>query len=187
MLEVSFNPFPVLETERLYLREITALDVNEVFALRSNPVTMQYIPRPLAKTQQDALDHINMISKGVADNDLITWAIALKEDNRLIGMICLLRMQLKNFRTEIGYILHPSFHGQRLIDESIKRVISYAFDTLKFHSIEAIIDPANSASEKVLLRNHFIKEGHLEQNEFYNGRFLNTVIYSLINKNSPWV
>ncbi|NEU09984.1 GNAT family N-acetyltransferase [Flavihumibacter sp. R14] len=186
MLQVSFTPFPVLESERLYLREITDQDVNEVFALRSDPATMRYIPRPLAKTQQDARDHISMISKGVSDNEFINWAIALKEDNKLIGMICLLRMQLKNFRTEIGYILHPDFHGKGIMDAAIKEVINYAFNTLKFHSIEAVIDPANSASEKVLLRNNFIKEGHLKENEFYDGRFLDTVIYSLINKNSSW-
>ena len=186
MLALSFDPFPLLESERLYLRDVTPEDVNEVFAMRSDPVTMKYIPRPLAQTKQDALDHITLIEKGRLANESINWGITLKGDGKLIGMICLLRMQLKNFRTEIGYILHPDFHGKGIMDESIKIVIQYAFDTLKFHSIEAVIDPQNAASEKVLLKNNFVKEAHLKEYEYYDGKFLDSVIYSLINKDSPW-
>jgi ribosomal-protein-alanine N-acetyltransferase len=183
MLQVNFSPFPTLNSERLILREVTPADVEEVFAIRSNPTTMQYIPRPVAKIKQDALDHIEMISKGVADNEFINWGITFKEEDKLIGMICLLRMQLSNYRTEIGYILHPNFHGRGIMNEAIDVVINYAFNTLKFHSLEAIIDPRNCASEKVLLKNHFIKEAHLKENEFYNGGFLDTVIYSRLNPN----
>ena len=185
MLHISFNPFPLLESERLYLREITPDDVKEVFAIRSDADTMKYIPRPLAKTQQDALDHIDVIAKGIADDQFIHWAITLKHETKLIGMICLLRMQPENYRTEIGYILNSDFRGLGIMDEAVKTVIRYAFGTLMFHSMEAVIDPLNGASEKVLLRNNFVKEGHFKQNQYYDGRFLDTVIYSLINKDSP--
>ena len=186
MLEISFNPFPRLESDRLILREITPGDVSEVFAMRSDPATMKYIPRPLAKTEQDALDHIAIIAKGLQDNESINWAITLRGDDRLVGMICLLRMQLSDFRTEIGYILHPDLHGKGIMDEAIKTVIAYAFGTLKFHSLEAVIDPENSASEKVLLKNNFVKEAHFKENGYYNGQFLDSVVYSLINPDSPW-
>ncbi|WP_201771370.1 GNAT family N-acetyltransferase [Pedobacter antarcticus] len=49
MMEINFSPFPVLKSGRLTLREITSADVDAVFALRSDPDTMRYIPRPLAK------------------------------------------------------------------------------------------------------------------------------------------
>ena len=52
---------------------------------------------------------------------------------------------------------------------------------MKLHSIEAIIDPENKASAVVLEKNSFVKEAHLKENEFYEGRFLDTVIYSLLN------
>ena len=53
---------------------------------------------------------------------------------------------------------------------------------MQLHSIEAIIDPENFASEKVLQKNGFVKEAHLKENEFYDGRFLDTVIYSILNQ-----
>ena len=56
------------------------------------------------------------------------------------------------------------------------------FEKMKLHSIKAIIDPENYASEKVLQKNGFVKEAHLIENECYEGRFLDTVIYSKLNK-----
>jgi ribosomal-protein-alanine N-acetyltransferase len=52
---------------------------------------------------------------------------------------------------------------------------------MNLHSIEGIIDPDNLASAQVLLKNGFVKEAHIKENEFYQGRFLDTVIYSKVN------
>jgi ribosomal-protein-alanine N-acetyltransferase len=182
MLEININPFPVLETPRLKLRKVVEADVKEVFALRSDAEVMKFIPRPLAINLQDALDHIALIDKEQEANQLINWGITLQGSNKMIGMICLVRMQPENYRTEVGYILHPDYHGKGVMDEALKVVIAYAFDTMKFHSLEAVIDPANIASEKLLLRNLFVKEGYFKERTFYNGVFLDDMVYSRINR-----
>jgi ribosomal-protein-alanine N-acetyltransferase len=63
MLNINFEPFPNLETKRLLLRRPENSDVKEVFALRSNPSTMKFIPRPLVKNDEEALEHISMINE----------------------------------------------------------------------------------------------------------------------------
>jgi [ribosomal protein S5]-alanine N-acetyltransferase len=181
MLTINFNPFPNLETQRLLLRRIDANDVNEIFALRSNPETMKYIPRPLAKTTEDALEHIAIIDAKIETNEGINWAITLKGDPKLIGLIGHYRIKPENFRAEIGYMLLPEFNGKGIITEAIKEVVNYGFKVMQLHSIEAIIAPENFGSEKVLQKNGFVKEAHLKENEFYEGRFLDTVIYSILN------
>jgi ribosomal-protein-alanine N-acetyltransferase len=79
-------------------------------------------------------------------------------------------------------MLLPTFQGKGIISEAIKEVVKYGFEEMKLHSIEAIIDPANISSEKVLQKNGFVKEAHLRENDFFNGRFLDTVIYSSLNE-----
>ena len=182
MLEFNFSPFPTIETERLILRRITNEDVNEIFELRSNPETMKYIPRPLVKTTEDALEHIAMIEDKIITNIGINWGITLKGNSKLLGIIGYYRMQPENYRAEIGYILLPEFHGKGIIPEAVNNLIRYGFDDLKLHSIEAVIDPENLASEKVLQKCGFVKEAHFKESEFYNGRFLDKVIYSLLDK-----
>lgn len=182
MLDFNFTPFPVIETERLLLRRITNDDANEVFELRSNPETMKYIPRPLVKNNEDALEHIAMIEEKIATNVGINWGISLKDNSKLLGIIGFYRIQPENYRAEIGYMLSPDFHGKGIIPEAVNKLIRYGFDDLKLHSIEAVIDPENFASEKVLEKCGFVKEAHLKEAEFWEGKFLDKVIYSLLDK-----
>lgn len=182
MLDINFTPFPNLETERLYLRRVVNEDVNEIFSLRSDKETMKYIPRPLVKTTEDALAHIAMIDEKIENNEGINWAITLKNDPKLIGLIGHYRIKPEHFRAEIGYMLLPEYHGKGIITEAIQETVKYGFEIMKLHSIEAIIDPENLASESVLQKSGFVKEAHLKENEYYEGRFLDTVIYSILNK-----
>lgn len=182
MLTINFTPFPNLETERLLLRRVNENDANEIFALRSNPETMKYIPRPLVKSIDDALEHIAMIDAKIESNEGINWAITYKDNPKLIGIIGHYRIKPEHFRAEVGYMLLPEYNGKGIISEAIKEVVNYGFNAMKLHSLEAIIDPENFGSERVLQKCGFVKEAHLKENEFYEGRFLDTVIYSILNK-----
>lgn len=182
MLSINFSPFPNLETERLFLRRVDVKDVNEIIALRSNPETMKYIPRPLVKTTEDALEHIAMMDAKIENNEGINWAITQKGNPKLIGVIGHYRIKPEHYRAEIGYMLLPEFSGKGIISEAVKEVVKYGFKGMQLHSIEAVIDPENNASAKVLEKNGFVKEAHLKENEFFEGRFLDSVIYSLLNK-----
>ena len=182
MLTINFTPFPNLETERLLLRRVNESDVNEVFALRSNPETMKYIPRPLVKTIDDALEHIAMINAKIENNEGINWAITYKGSPKLIGILGHYRIKPEHHRAEIGYMLHKEHNGKGIITEAVQEVVKYGFNEMKLHSIEAIIDPENFGSEKVLQKCGFIKEAHFKENEFFEGRFLDSVIYSILKK-----
>ena len=183
MLTINFHPFQNLETERLLLRRIDENDIEEVFALRSNPEIMKYIPRSLAKTKEDALEHIAMIEDKIINNVGINWGITIKGNDKIIGIIGHYRIQPENHRAEIGYMSLPEYNGKGYITEAIKAVVAYGFEHMNLHSIEAVIDPGNIASEKVLLKNGFVKEAHILENELWEGKFWDTVIYSLLRRN----
>lgn len=180
MLQINFTPFPTMETERLLLRRITNEDVPDIFAFRSDPEVMKYIPRPVAKTQEDVLPVLEMINNGIEKNESINWAMADKETNRLIGMIGYPRMDLAHHRAEVGYVLHPGYHGKGLMQEALKSVIGYGFEGMNLHSISAIIDAENAASEKVLERFGFRKEAHFREDFLHNGKFRDSIYYGLL-------
>lgn len=182
MSEFSFLPFPILESNNLILRQITNDDVAEVFALRSNPETMKYIPRPLLQNHEEALAHIKMIQSKIENNEGIDWVITQKGNPKLLGIIGHYRIKWEHFRSEIGYMLLPEHHGKGIISDAIQLIIDYGFNQMKLHSIEALIDPDNQASARVLEKNGFVKEAHFKENEFYNGQFIDTIIYSLLQK-----
>lgn len=183
MLEINFHPFKNLESKRLLLRRIIETDVDEIFELRSNPETMKFIPRPLAKTKEDALVHFKTIDENIENNKGINWAITLKGNPKLIGIIGHYRIQPENHRCEIGYMILPQYNGQGIVSEAIKMILEYGFNDLQMHSIEAVIDPENKASERVLQKNGFVKEAHILENELWEGKFWDSVIYSILKRN----
>ncbi|CAM3689536.1 N-acetyltransferase GCN5 [Flavobacterium saliperosum S13] len=182
MLIFDFTDFPILQTERLLLRQINKDDADEMFALRSNPEIMKYIPREMPKTIDDAIKHIEFMQGLLESSECINWAICLKEDNKLIGNIGYFRMQPENHRAEIGYMLDTGFHGKGIMQEALTEIIKYGFETMKLHSIEAVTDPENYASWKLLEKNGFIREGHFKEDCFWQGKYLDSFVYSLLNK-----
>ena len=180
MLTPNFDPFPVLFTERLMLRQINTEDANEIFLLRSDEKVMQYLDRPRARSTEDALELIQKIVDGIINNDGITWGMVLKDDTKLIGTIGYWRIMKEDYRAEIGYMIDSSFHGKGLMQEAISAVINYGFSIMKLHSVEANVNPDNLPSIKLLERNRFIREAYFKENYYFEGRFLDSAIYSFL-------
>ncbi len=179
MLAPNFTPFPTLTTNRLVLRKITLEDAPELFFLRTDGRVMKYIERPRPKNLEETIIFINMISDLRDKNEIITWGIALKEDPKLIGTVVYLNIKKEHYRAEFGYALHPDHWRKGIMDEVAKAVLNYGFNVLKFHSIEANINPENIASQKLLEKNGFVREAYFKENFYWEGKFLDTVIYSL--------
>ena len=178
MLDFTFSPFPVLTTPRLTLREPRPNDVDALFIIRSNPVLMDFIPRPLARTPADAAAVLTLMRDRQTRNEAINWAITRPEDDELIGMIGYVNIYRDAHRAEIGYILRADAHGQGLMDEALQASVAYGFEQLRLHSIEAIIRPENAASRKLVERNGFVLEALFKENCFFEGRYLDSVVYS---------
>ena len=184
MLELNFQPFPELKTERLLLRRITAADAEELFILRSDPRVMEFVGREPAKTVQEVLDLIELINKNIDANETVMWAIALKEEpSRLIGNITLWQIEKDHYRADIGYMLHPDHWRKGIMKEAISHVVNYGFNTMKLHSIGAKVASGNKPSEWVLESAGFEKEAHFKEDYYFRGKFYDTLVYSLINKN----
>jgi len=180
MLELNFTPFPTLTTERLILREITLEDAPELFFQRTDDRVMKYIERPRPKSIDDTITFINMITELRNKNEIITWGIALKGEPKLIGTVVFLNFKKEHYRAEFGYALHPDHWRKGVMNEVAEAVINYGFTELKLHSIEANINPENIASQKLLEKKGFVKEAYFKENFYWEGKFQDSVIYSLL-------
>lgn len=180
MLEINFNPFPIITTPRLILRAIVAEDAEEIFALRSDAEVMKYIDRPLAKIAEEAIEFIKKNIDQIAANEGISWAISLKPGNALIGNIAFWKVDKENHRAEIGYMLHKAFHQKGIMQEALTAVLQFGFNAMHLHSVEANINPDNEASKRILLKNNFKQEAYFKENFYFDGKFLDSEIYSLL-------
>jgi len=183
MLELNFNPFPELRSERLLLRRLLHSDAPAIFNLRSDLKVLHYIHREPAQTIAEAEEFIQNINKNIDQNDSILWGITLKEDpSSVIGTICFWNIRKENYRAEIGYALIPSFWNKGIIKEAIQSIMEYGFGAMNLHSVDANINPENIASGAVLEANGFIKEAHFKEDLYHDGKFYDTIVYSKLNK-----
>ena len=179
MLAINFSPFPELSTKRLLLRRITKYDAPGILKLRSDETVMRFIDRERAKTLADAESFVRRIDDSLQANEGITWGIAFKEEpDLLIGTIGYWRIMKEHCRAEIGYMLRPDLWGKGIMKEALLEVIDTGFNSLKLHSIEAHINPENTASGNILQATGFVKEAHFKEDFYYEGTFRDTIIYS---------
>lgn len=183
MLSLNFQPFPILETERLSLRNLSREDGEDMFRLRTNIDAMRYIDRPRPSSLSEAQALIERIHKGMDNKTDLGWGIAFKDKSHLIGSIGLHHIDQENCRAEIGYMLLPEYWNKGLMTEALTVVLDYGFSRMNLHSIEAQINPDNVQSAALLKKAGFQKEAYFKENYFYDGRFLDTEVYSLINPN----
>ena len=178
MLTIHLPTFPVLATERLVLRELRPSDVEQVFAMRSDPLVMQHVNRPLASTREEASALIDLISANFAVNEAVQWAITAKGNDTFIGLIGFWRIVKEHHYGELGYMLARDQWGKGYSSEAVGAVVCFGFNTLGFHRVEAITRPANLASIGALEKNDFVQEGHFKDNIFWNGAFHDSVHFA---------
>jgi len=183
MLDFNLYPFPELKTERLILRKISESDAKDFFAIRSNAQIMEKLDKELASSIEEVILLIKKIENAIEGNLGINWALCLKENNKLIGVVGFHNIYKDHHRAEIGYALLPEFQRQGIMKEAIQAMINFAFSELKLHSIEAKVNPNNEASISLLTGFGFVKEAFFKESYYFKEQFLDTAIYSLITTN----
>lgn len=157
MIARNFTTFPILATERLTLRQLSMEDRQNIFDLRSNPEINKYLGRRPSKTIEDAIDFIKQVTDNIQKNNSLYWVITLTDTKVFVGTICLFDFLNETNSCEIGYELMTSFQGKGIMKEATKKVIDYAFDTMKFQKIIAHTHHENQQSTKLLQRLKFIQ------------------------------
>jgi [ribosomal protein S5]-alanine N-acetyltransferase len=176
----TFEEFPLLESKRLIFRNFLWTDVQKLYEIRSNEKVMNYMDTVKHQTIQDAISLINHINKSFAEKNGVNWAIVEKSSNLFIGYFGFWRMMKDHCRAEVGYALSPEFWGQGYMLETMNTLIDFGFNQLKLHSIEANVNPNNVNSIKLLEKSGFKKEAHFRENYFFEGRFIDSAIYCLL-------
>jgi len=180
MIDPILNPFPIIETDRLILREVKLSDAPAMHFMRSDPAILDFMDRDPDANLEVTEKFIEKSTEDRLANNGINWGISLKTDATLIGDVGIWRLDKAHHRGEIGYRLHTAHQGKGIMTEALSAVLDFGFQQIGLHSIEANVNPKNEKSSKLLKRLGFRKEALFTENYFYNGQFLDSEIYSLL-------
>jgi len=180
--EKVFESFPEFETERLLIRQFKEEDAERLFEIRSNDEVMRYMDTFPENNVNEIKHKIQEMNLGFDMKLGLNWAIVEKSSGTMIGYFGIWRIERDNCRGEIGYSLDPKYWGKGYMAEAFRTIIPFGFQQLHLHSMEGNINPHNESSRRILLKHGFVKEGYFRENFYFDEKFLDSEIYSLLEK-----
>lgn len=175
---------PTLQAGRVRLRWIDERDAEALFEVFSDPRVTRYWSSPAWRDPVQAMELIREVRDCFARGDLLQWGIATLEDDRLIGTCTLAHLDHTHRRGELGFALGSAYWGRGHASEAIARLLTFGFQELNLHRVEADVDPRNEKSIAVIERMGFRYEGHLRERWQVNGEACDSLLYGLLR--SEW-
>ncbi|HTH96650.1 MAG TPA: GNAT family protein [Stellaceae bacterium] len=102
-------------------------------------------------------------------------------DNALLGGLTFSNIRRGVAETgSIGYWIGQPHARQGYMTEALELALSFGFEHLRLHRIEAACLPANQASRGLLTKAGFTQEGYARQYLFINGSWADHVLYAML-------
>src|SRR5690349_15816006 len=151
----------MIETHRLRLRRLLPSDEADLIALDSDPDVMRYVGSPAGvrsarETRERVRERID------ADHGRIGfWRVESRADAAFYGLGVLIAMPTGG-DIELAYRLVPAVWGRGIATEVGAALVRYAFDTLGLPRLVAVAYPDNLASQRVLDKLGFSRQGDID-------------------------
>jgi [ribosomal protein S5]-alanine N-acetyltransferase len=178
----NFEAFPILETERLRLREITPDDVEGIFQIRGDYEVTRYNTGAAYSHIEQAGALIANLRSAFEDKRTIRWGITLKGDDTVIGMCGYNYWVRIDYRGSIGYDLARAYWGRGIMPEAIHAIVDFGFTRMGLNRIEADATVDNQSSIRVLEKVGFGREGIQREQYFEEGTFYDLMLFSLLRR-----
>lgn len=187
---IEGETLPTLTTQRLRLRWVEPADAPALFEIFSDPTAMRYWSSPPWIDPSEALEFVESVHRCFAQQTLFEWAVVRALDEALIGTCTLANIDSDHHRAEIGFMLRPDCWGQGYMAEAVETLLTFAFQSMNLHRIEADVDPRNAPSLRLLNRFGFKREGYLRErwhvgNEINDGILLGLLRREFFRTSSP--
>mgnify|MGYP001781740381 CR=1 FL=1 len=142
----------IIETERLYMRELTWDDFEALCDIIQDEETMYAYEGALS--DEEAKEWLERQIARYGKWCFGAWAVILKESGELIGQCGLTMHEWKDEEVlEIGYLFNKRYWHKGYATEAAKACKRYAFEKLDADEVCSIIRDTNIPSQRVALRN----------------------------------
>ena len=167
---------------RVYLKTLGIDDADDFAALVNDPDILMRLSndKPIPYQRENALGSIERATMHLMDGTGYAFTIRLEENGKMIGRIDYRELSKIDRHANIGYWLGKEYWGRGYAKEAIRLMLWFGFKKVKLHRVHAYVYDTNEPSLKVLGSLGFVKEGTLRDNSFNNRRFLNDVLFGIL-------
>jgi RimJ/RimL family protein N-acetyltransferase len=166
----------IIETERLFLRELIKSDEFELSKILSDPESMKYYPAPFSERKVNDWIEWNIENYNKYKHGL--WAVILKKGNIFLGDCGITFQEVEGKKVpELGYHINKEYCGNGYATEAAKVCIDYAFTKLDYDRLYTYTKHDNLPSIKVAEKNGMKFVKHFEKEII--GITVNEVLYCI--------
>lgn len=134
-------------------------DAKRLYEILSNPNFTYF-----SSTPQSVKDEIKWLKNSFKELQKgISYNYAITLDGELVGGIGVKIFHHRKYIGEIGYFLEEKHWGKGIMVQAVKLLEEKCFNELGLTRLEAIMQPKNKASESVVIKSGFKKEGLLSK------------------------
>ena len=183
MIELfNFQEFPIIETERLRLREIVPADAEAIFAIRGDYEVTKYNIGQAYTSVERARKLIASMAKAYKNQNELRWGITLKADDVVIGMCGYNYWDCVDNRGSIGFDLARAHWRKGIMREALTGIINFGFRNMALNRIEADASIYNDASVMLLRKLGFQQEGHQREQYCEDGNYHDLLLFALLSR-----
>lgn len=174
--------FPVYTTTKLSLRAPKDDDIDTQFTVGSDEDVMRYYGIVPYATREQSASEIEWFRTIDREKQGIRWVITMRDSDTYIGDIGYLKWEAKHRRAEIGYKLDRKHWNKGFMSEALVAVLRHGFTLMDLNRVEALVDPRNPSSIRVLEKRGFRYEGLLRDYEIEYGKPVDVIMLSLLRR-----
>ncbi len=181
-----FAQFPLISSGAVLLRRIAENDLDALYELYKNPNVFTFIPGSAKKSKETVLHMIGHFERDFHKKKMIFLGVCRAEQpDELVGTAEIFQYDPKVNKVVIGYRFCEPCWGQGLATETVRALTGYIFETVGLNRIEAYVMPQNAASQRVLEKNGFVREGLLRQANIWTDKgVVDLIVFSLLRSDA---
>lgn len=178
---MKYAELEVLETERMTLRKLSMDDLYDYYErIGSDGEVSRYM---LWEPHQDIGETLATFERTLEqyeEGNYYRWVAALKEDDRVIGTMSLLRFDEAERSCSFAYMFAKDWWGQGYATEAMKAVLDFAFEKLEIVKVTADHFAGNAASGAVMRKLGMVHTGTVKDKYEKHGHKVDAECYELV-------
>lgn len=177
-----FTHLPQFETKRLLLRKLVGADATALYEILSDPEVTQYTPRHPHQSLEETKELLTQWLSLYEQDEVSRWGVEHKIEQKVIGVCGFITWEKRDRRAEIAYISARNYWGQGYMTEAVEAVIRFGFEEMGLNRVEALCEPENKGSIRVLEKAGMRYEGRLREYQFDKGVFHTVDMYAILKR-----
>jgi RimJ/RimL family protein N-acetyltransferase len=178
------SPDLPIETDRLTIRCFEKSDLEPVLAYYGLPEVQRYLDwKARDKVEvKAALDAMCAQRRLNRPGDMITLAVARRNDDTVMGQVSLRWTDATAGQAELRFVFNPLYRRQGYASEAVKATLDLGFDHFGFHRVFARCGADNQRSARLLKRIGMRLEAHYREHALFQGEWDEELHFAILDR-----